>query len=164
MGMPSARASLDPNASYGDSSSHIIKAVQVRPRSFIGSCYLDLPEFIGPWAGIKNQKTSVSAVPFSEAANLVVLNGASLSVLSGESPTRAGDPSTWDCLASAERGPHPHPLCSAIVLITDSWYQTWQNLMLLFIGALFARVIALAGRAIAGFGWFAIERAPGNSD
>jgi hypothetical protein len=50
------------------------------------------------------------------------------------------------------------------LLITDSWYQTWQNLMLLFIGALFAGVIALAGRAIAGFGWFAIERAPGKSD
>jgi hypothetical protein len=102
-------------------------------------------------------------VPLSEGANLVVLNGASLSVLSGESPTRSGDPSTWDCPASAEQGSY-QTLCSAILMVTDSWYQTWQNLMLLFIGALFAGVIALAGRAIAGLGWFAIERTPGKSD
>ena len=154
---------LDPNATYGSSGNYVDKAVQVRPRGFIGSCYLALPQFIGPWAGIKNQKTSVSAVPLSEAANVVVLNGASLSVLSGESPTGAVDQSTWDCPASAQRSSNP-PFCAAILLITDSWYQTWQNLMLLFIGALFAGVIALAGRAIAGFGWFAIERAPGQSD
>jgi hypothetical protein len=154
---------LDPNAPFGGSGPQTDPALQVRPRGFIGSCYLDLAQFIGPWAGVKNQKTSVSAVPLSEGANLVVLNGASLSVLSGESPTRSGDPSTWDCPASAEQGSY-QTLCSAILMVTDSWYQTWQNLMLLFIGALFAGVIALAGRAIAGLGWFAIERTPGKSD
>jgi hypothetical protein len=161
---------LTPGLLPGDAGPLMDKEVQVRPRGFIGSCYLDLAQFVGPWAGVKaadrlahQELIGVSAAPLSEGANLLFLHGASLSVLSGESPTRAGEPSSWACHASAEVS-SPQKLCSAILVLTESWYQTWQNLMLVVIGALLATVVALAGRAIGGFGWFAVEPAPGDAD
>jgi hypothetical protein len=161
---------LTPGVLPGEAGPLTDKEVQVRPRGFIGSCYLDLAQFVGPWVGVKGadrlahqELIGVSSAPLSEGANLLFLHGASLSVFSGESPTRTGEPSSWACHASAEVS-SPQKLCTAILMLTESWYQTWQNLMLLFIGALFATVVALAGRAIAGFGWFAVEPARGNAD
>lgn len=139
-------------------------AVQPRPRGFIGSCYIALPQFDGPWTGLGDRYgsfTGVSAETLNEGSNALFLNGGALTVISGESPTRAGDPSTWACHASAEKS--TPTFCGAILMLTASWYQTWQNLMLLFIGALFAAVVSLVGRAIAGYGWFAVGPAPTKS-
>jgi hypothetical protein len=147
--------------------------VQLRPRSLIGSCYLQVPSFFGPWAGYPDLLSGAApastssplsfgphTVPLTEAYNTLALNGRSLTVFSGESPTEPGDPTVWGCQpASVVKGEEVDP-CGATVMLTDSWYQTWQNLMLLFIGALFAAVVALVGRAIAGLGWFAIDRMP----
>jgi hypothetical protein len=43
--------------------------------------------------------------------------------------------------------PAPGSDCGAVVTLTDRWYQTFQDVMLLAIGGLFA---ALIGHAVAG--------------
>jgi hypothetical protein len=50
-----------------------------------------------------------------------------------------------------------NPDCGAVVILTDSWYQTFQNVMLLVIGALFAALVALVGHGAREFRLFTVE-------
>ncbi len=123
----------------------------------IGSCYLVLPRLVGPdtasfFFGVSR------ALPLKSAVNELSLGGAGMSVAAGNGPTYSGDPSRWQCSSEGEYSLAPSGLaptasgsdCGAVVTLTDRWYQTFQNVMLLAIGGLFAALVGLVGHAVTG--------------
>jgi hypothetical protein len=134
----------------------VLKYLQPVARG-IGSCYLVLPRLVGPDAA-SFYSGVMGALPLKSAVNELSLDGAGLSVARGNGPTYTGDPSRWQCSSEGEYTLAPSGLapaapgsdCGAVLILTDRWYQTFQNVMLLIIGGLFAALVALIGHAITG--------------
>jgi hypothetical protein len=100
----------------------------------IGSCFLQLPRLVG----------GGSPVPAAAETDLD-LGGASVRVDRGATPDFAGSPSRWLCRSPVDHGYAQlgyRADCRAVVVLTDSWYRLFENLMLLGIGTLLATLAA----------------------
>jgi hypothetical protein len=145
-----------PNVNPGEGQTAPNVILPVLQTRGIGSCYVTLPSFLGPWVG---GPTGIGKyVSLREADSDLGLGGAQAQTVVGPGPTVTGDPTIWQCTASQQTSQFGIiPECGSVVMLTDSWYQTFQNLMLLIVGALFAVVVSLLGRGITGLGLFGFK-------
>jgi hypothetical protein len=147
-----------PNIASG-TAGRTFSAVRLRPRG-LGSCYLQLPDLLGPYdqGDLFNYHFSPQALIVRSAENHVMAFTGSMSIAHGSNPTKSqpGELS-WTCRSSDSGA---LGACSPLLVFTESWHDTFVNLMLLVTGALMAGAIAACGRAVATLPLFADEENP----
>jgi len=130
-------------------------AVRLWPRG-LGSCYLQLPDLPGPYNqdDLSSSSFSPQTLIVRSAKNDVMAYTGSMSIANGSNPTMSqpGELS-WTCRSSESD-------CFPLLVFTESWHDTFVNLMLLITGALMAGAVAACGRAVATLPLFADEKNP----
>jgi hypothetical protein len=128
----------------------------------IGSCYLELPAFADPFNDVEFEfyqyqgKLGLSPGPhIVQGESDLSLRGATATTDSGTGPTTLGDPTQWTCRPTRDS---LLSACGVTLTMTEPWFQTFQNLMLLVIGALTAAVVTLVIRAADA--WHPVEGSP----